>query len=92
MEKKLAKHAVIIDLHERGFTSDFQFAKQGLWWIQEKIYVNEPDVSVLESYRFVRQGKAIMHTSIIMGIQILNHLEKGILIYQVVSKLSNDTG
>ncbi|MDN3654216.1 hypothetical protein QWZ08_01185 [Ferruginibacter paludis] len=87
MKKKLAKHAVIIDLHERGFTSDFQFAKQGLWWIQEKIYVNEPYVSVLETYRFVRQGKAIMRTSFIMGIQILNHYERGILIYHVVSKI-----
>lgn len=47
-----SKAEVIIDLHERGFTEDFQICRNKIVGIQEDIPVNLDDCYILEYHCF----------------------------------------
>jgi hypothetical protein len=88
MNTNFKKQEAVIDLHEKGFTDDFQFVGKDLLWVQGKTYVQSGEFSVLESHRFVTKNKGIIQSGLILGIQSLHHNAKGILIQHSASKRS----
>lgn len=50
MKKYFSKSEAIIDLHERGFTEDFQLSGNDLLWIQRKTFVRQKDFSIVECH------------------------------------------
>jgi hypothetical protein len=90
MRNNVKKQRAIIDLHEKGFTDDFQLIGNDLLWVQEKIYLRSEDFLVLEGYKFVSRGKSVTSSDIILGIHSLGHNAKGILIRYVTNKRATE--
>ena len=68
---------VVADLHERGFTEDFELEGKKLRWIQKKLLFKSGNFLFLECHRFLdRTGKQLM----ISGVLGLPHMARGILI------------
>jgi hypothetical protein len=88
MKSNFKKQDVVINLHERGFTNDFQLIGNDLLWVQGKTYLPKQDHSVLELYKFTRKDKSTIHSDVILGIQSLQHNAKGILIHHFTNKNS----
>jgi len=53
MKIYFSKCEVVIDLHERGFTEDFQLIGTNLLWVQRKIFLRQKDFSILEYHSFI---------------------------------------
>ena len=79
MKKYLTEHEAIIDLHEKGYSQDFQLFGNELLWLQEKIFISSGEFSILEYHRFSSQScnKSEM---IVFGVIALYYNVKGILI------------
>jgi len=73
------KAAVIIDLHERGFTEDFQVAEGLILWIQRKLFLKPNDFSLVEAHSFIGNDG---NGQLVMGVNLLSHFANGILIWQ----------
>jgi len=52
MEKYITQAEAIIDMNERGYTSDFQLVDNDLFWVQGKYFMRAGDFSVTEYYHF----------------------------------------
>ena len=77
MKIYFSKSEAVIDLHERGFTEDFQLLGNNLLWIQRKIFLRQKDFSIVECHSFIdSSGKE----SIIFGITANGFYASGILI------------
>jgi hypothetical protein len=86
MNNNLKKQDVVINLHEKGFTDDFQLIGSNLLWVQGQTYLRRDECSVLEFYEFAETNKATEHSRLILGIQCLHHNAKGILIQELQAK------
>lgn len=70
-------YEVISDLHERGFTDDFESMISNIMWVQERQILKKEDFLVTECYRFLNiQGNEIL----ICAIVSVNFQVKGILV------------
>ena len=77
MKKYFSKSEAVIDLHERGFTEDFQLLGNNLLWIQGKIFLRQKDFSIEEYHSFIdSSGKE----TIIFGVTANGFCASGILI------------
>ncbi len=74
----------ICDLHEKGYTCDFQLVGNDLFWIQEKIFVRAGDFSILHCHRFPQTNPNEPDT-VIFGIAAHGHNVKGILLNHYTS-------
>ena len=79
MELYRDKASVIIDLHERGFTEDFQMVEGLVLWIQRKLFLKPADFSLVEAHRFMGNDRK---EELVMGVNLLSHFASGILIWQ----------
>ena len=79
MQLYLDKAAVIIDLHERGFTEDFQIAGGLILWIQRKLFLKPKDFSLVEAHSFIGSDG---NEQLVLGMNLLSHFANGILIWQ----------
>jgi hypothetical protein len=71
------KCEAVIDLHERGFTEDFQLVGTNFLWVQRKIFLRQSDFSITECHSFIDSfGKG----TIILGIIANGLFASGILI------------
>ena len=70
---------VISDLHERGFTNDFQLIGNDLLWVQEKLFIRAGEFSILEYFK-ISDSSNKQDEIIIFGIIALYHNIKGILL------------
>ena len=70
---------VISDLHERGFTNDFQLIGNDLLWVQEKLFIRAGEFSILEYFK-INESSNKQDEIIIFGIIALYHNIKGILL------------
>ena len=70
---------VISDLHERGFTYDFQLVGNDLLWVQEKLFIRAGEFSILEYFK-ISDSSNKQDEIIIFGIIALYHNIKGILL------------
>lgn len=77
MKLYFSKSEAVIDLHERGFTEDFQLLGNNLLWIQGKIFLRQIDFSIVECHRFL---DTVGKETIIFGVISNSSLVNGILI------------
>lgn len=76
-------YEVIADLHEKGFTDDFEVKAIGIMWVQERQLLKKDDFLITECHRFLNvQGNEIVICAIVsMNFQVkgilVNHYEKG---------------
>ncbi|HZG25957.1 MAG TPA: hypothetical protein VEZ17_15320 [Chitinophagaceae bacterium] len=49
--------ALIIDLHEKGYTEDFKMKNGSFFWIQEQLSVPQREFYIAETYQIVKGGK-----------------------------------
>jgi hypothetical protein len=77
MKIYFSKSEAIIDLHERGFTEDFQLIGTNLLWIQRKIFLRQKDFSIVACHSFITSsGKE----TIIFGVHVNDFFASGVLI------------
>ena len=69
----------VADLHEKGFTNDFQLVGNDLLWVQEHIFLRAGEFSILEYHRITDLGDK-MNELVIFGIIAPHHNIKGILL------------
>jgi hypothetical protein len=62
----------IYELHQQGFTNDFQIAGNDLLWIQEKFFIRMGEFAIVEYHK--------IEEFIVFGIIALHHNVKGILL------------
>ncbi|QNA45903.1 hypothetical protein [Lacibacter sediminis] len=75
----------VCDLHEKGFTHDFQISGNDLLWVQQQCFVRTGDFSIKEYHQFrdrSEKGAGI----IVFGVVALYHNVKGILIRHYSTK------
>jgi hypothetical protein len=77
MKLYFSKSEAVIDLHERGFTKDFQLLGNNLLWIQGKIFLRQKDFFIVECHHFL---EAVGKETIIFGVTAKSSLVSGILI------------
>jgi hypothetical protein len=77
MKIYLNAREVIIDLHQRGYTEDFELNGNTLLWVQDGSVINSDEFSILECHRFLSvHGDEL----VIFGVISLHTMSKGILI------------
>jgi hypothetical protein len=77
MKIYFSKSEAVIDLHERGFTEDFQLLGKSILWIQGQIFIRQKDFSIVECHSFIdSSGKE----TIIFGVTANGFFASGILI------------
>jgi hypothetical protein len=89
MEKYITQAEAIIDMNERGYTSDFQLVDNDLFWVQGKYFMRAGDFSVTEYYHFSDSSKRTRGL-VVFGVIAFHHNLRGILIndYSKHSKLA----
>lgn len=92
---------LVIDMHEKGFTQDFQLIGNDLYWLDEDKQVNIGEFNIVEFHKIICVHG---HYSrfIVMGIIALHYNIKGILLRRfkshamvlppVINKKLNDLG
>jgi hypothetical protein len=48
---------VIIELHEKGYTEDFEAKEGWFFWVQQQMLVPLKEFNIVETYRFYTAGK-----------------------------------
>lgn len=76
----MAKYEAIIDLHERGYTEDFQLTGNGLFWLQGKTKVDSEEFYITEFHIFF-DSHPLRSRLAIFGVAAFYRELKGILIY-----------
>ena len=69
----------IIELHESGFTEDFQIFGDNLLWIQGNIFLRPSEFHIVEYHRFNENGSVNKHI-VVFGIESPHYNVKGILL------------
>ena len=75
----LSPQDAIIDLHERGFTHDFQLFGNDLLCVQEKTFDRMGAFSIVECHKFCYHP-TLHRQTIVFGIIALHQNVKGILL------------
>ena len=78
MARYLSKAAVIIDLHERGFTEDFNVVGDRILWVQRKFFLKPKDCRLVEAHSFIGSDGS---EQLILGASFFSHFVDGILIW-----------
>jgi len=71
--------AVIIDLHKKGFTNDFQLFGNDLFWVQEGIFLRAGEFVIVE-YHKIELPENCKEEEIVFGVTAPYHHIKGILL------------
>lgn len=79
MDRYLSQAEAIKILRELGYTNDFELFGTELLYIQQKIFIREPDYLVTECYRIINDG-CYEPAVIILGITTIKANVKGVLI------------
>ena len=69
----------ICDLHDKGFTNDFQLFGNDLLWIQEGVFVRAGEFAIVEYYK-IPPTKSNSDETVVFGIVAPYHNIKGILL------------
>lgn len=77
MKVFLSKWEAIIDLHERGFTEDFELCGDNILWIQQKTLLLSTNLELMESYFFPNEGGK---ETIILAVALNGYCARGILL------------
>jgi hypothetical protein len=80
--------AAITDLHERGFTSDFQVCGTDLFWVQQKIFIRTAAFAVVEYHRLWNPA-AQQQDMVLLGIIAIDYNIRGILFIDNATIASN---
>ena len=68
---------IIDDMHQRGFTEDFELKKNKLLWVQKRVYLKSNEFLITECHRFLNtRGNEL----VISGIMSVSCMSKGILV------------
>ena len=70
--------AAISDMHERGFTSDFQLFGNDLLWVQEKKFIRAGDFAIIECHHFWNPA-SYQFDLVLYGIIATHYNMRGIL-------------
>ena len=70
---------VVIDLHAKGFTNDFQLFGNDLLWVQESIFVRAGEFAIIEHHK-ITSSKNNKEEQVVFGIIAPYHHVKGILL------------
>ena len=79
MKIYLTVQDAVFDLHEKGFSHDFQIAGNDLMWVQEKFLLRAGEFAIKEWHQFGDSSRKGTGT-IILGVVAVCHNVKGILI------------
>lgn len=79
MKKYLTKAEAIIDMNDRGYTTDFKLVRNDLFWVQGKFSIRAGDFSVT-GYHHFSDSSGRTRGLIVFGIITFNHNLRGILI------------
>ena len=79
MKVYLSGADAVSDLHQKGYTNDFQFYGNDLLWVQEKIFIRVGEVAIVECHKIISLQKKIDQL-LIFGIYAPGHNIKGILV------------
>lgn len=77
MEVYINKWEAVIGLHESGFTEDFVFSGNNIFWVQQNVLLLPEDITTIEFYRF---GSAAENETIIFAVIANYYCTKGILL------------
>ena len=67
------------DLHQKGYTNDFQLFGNDLLWVQEKIFIRLGEFAITDCHKII-DPKSNMDRLIVFGIYAPWHNVKGILV------------
>ena len=70
---------VVSDLHQKGFSNDFQLFGNDLFWVQGNIFIRTGEFAILE-YHEVTDPRDYLNELIVFGIIAPYHNIKGILL------------
>ena len=79
MEKYCRYQDAIEDLNKRGFTNDFVLFGDELLWIQQKIFIQGDDFSIIECHRS-GHPEGNIEDLVVLGILAISASIKGILL------------
>jgi len=79
MKIYLSATDAVSDLHQKGYTNDFQLFGNDLFWVQEKIFIRVGEFSIAECHKIINLQRNI-DQHIIFGIYSPWHNIKGILV------------
>jgi hypothetical protein len=79
MKKYATQVEAIIDMNERGYTSDFKLVGNDLFWVQGKFFIRAGDFSVTEYYHF-SDPSGRTHGPAVFGVMAFHHNLRGILL------------
>lgn len=80
MKKFIAKYEAIVDLHERGYSEDFQLTGNDLFWLQGKEKIKAEEFYITEYHLFFDTNPFRKQLAIFGVVAFCLEL-KGILIY-----------
>ena len=84
MKKYTTAAEAVTDMHERGYTSDFQLFGNDLLWVQEKTFIRMGLFAIIEYHRF--WNPAAQDTDLVLlGVISTYHNIRGILFIDFVS-------
>ncbi len=85
MRVYLSLNDVVVEMHERGYTDDFELNRDGIYWVQNKLFLNPDEFLIAECHNFLGPHADGL---IIFGIVSPRFLVKGLLIDHYHTELS----
>ena len=79
MDKYSCYQEAITDLNGRGYKNDFVLFGSDLLWIQQKIFIQSNDFSILECHRLAHPSGQI-EDLVVLGVLAISSNIKGILL------------
>lgn len=77
MKSYLNLYEVIVDMHERGYSDDFELSGKGIYWVQQRLELNRDEFLIIECHSFLGKcGDGL----IIFGIASPTFLVKGVIL------------
>jgi hypothetical protein len=74
-------YKAVRDMHERGYTDDFELRDAEIFWVQEKMLLNQDELAVLEYFR-IHQDSLARNDIVILGVCLSSQGVKGILMHR----------
>lgn len=74
----------VMDMHERGYTNDFQLFGNDLLWVQEKTFIRTGLFAILEYHRLWNPA-AEDNGLVLLGVISAHHSVRGILFINFLS-------
>lgn len=85
MKVYLSLREVVVEMHGRGYTDDFELNADGIYWVQHKLVLKPEEFLIIECHSFLGpQRDGLM----IFGIVSPRFLVKGLLINHYHTPLS----